>query len=70
MVGMGDVRIKMERGLKMSFSLEVVFLYLSYLNILFVFGFLFLCKGFWYWYIKEVSIFRGIEVRLCDDLDR
>ena len=45
MVSMGDVRTKMERGLKMSFSLEVVFLCLSYLNILFVFGFLFLCKG-------------------------
>ena len=42
MVGMGDVRIKMERGLKMSFRLEVVFLYLSYLSILFVFEFLFI----------------------------
>ena len=42
MVGMGDVRIKMERGLKMRFRLEVVFLYLSYLSILFVFEFLFI----------------------------
>ena len=45
MVSMGDVRTKMERGLKMSFSLEVVFLYLSYLSILFIFEFLFYTKG-------------------------
>ena len=48
MVSMGDIRTKMERGLKMSFSLEVVFLYLAY-HILIFCSFLdsyFYAKGF------------------------